>query len=969
MSYANESSASIAADRYPHRLSVVKHLGQASPSIAVAVRVARWLFVLAALVLVPGASLGQSLSMASIGGRVELDDGTPLAGVEIRATGPTLLGRRASTTSASGDYVLGLLPSGEFTLLFSGSNLEPVSRILSLEAGTTTRLDLTMHPAVLDSLDVVAESDTVSEISDNTIAANFSRQLVNTLPIDRTLRSVVLLAPGVTDNGPIANTGSANERAALMISGAPSYDSLYLINGVVVNENLRGQPQDLFIEDAIEDIRVETGRISAEYGRFTGGVVNVVTRSGGNRFTGSFRTTLTDGGWSANNKLDRESGIDNRSDSTDATYEATIGGPMLEDRLWFFGAARSAQLQYARSTSQITLPGDIKPIPVPYTHGLDERRLEAKLSGAPAPSHTLIASYLDYQLNETNSTFNPNILDIEMLVPVTYPSSMLALRYAGVVTNRLLVEGQYSERHSAIEQGGDELADRIAGTWLLDPLRGGARFHSPVSRPGAQRYDGESWSAKASYFLPTESLGSHDLRMGIERVEDYTRSNLPFSGSDFDVRTAGTIRRGSEVFPILAPGSTIIEYSPILTPNRGARLATDSVYFHDRALLGRRWTLDLGLRYDRNDDRAGDGFLISNTGSFSPRLGLSIDPHGGGRFVINAGYGVYVAKNQDAIAVFDLAGGGSASRFAWLYGGPCINCEVEASSVDLVPTDQALGALFAWFDAEGGVDRSPQRAEIPGFSTTLPAGSLEAPSVREYTLGVVANLGVGGYVRADLMLRDWENLYNGRIDTTTGKTEPDPYHGRVYDRLLVENSNRLDRTYQALQAQFFYRFSPAFYAQGSYTWSRLEGNFSPEQRCCAAGLAEIDRYPEYNEKSWNHPQGYLSSFGRPGWTAADQRHRLRLWLGGRVSMGRNELSAVLLQSLDSGLPYESAGQIDPTPWVANPGYVTPPRRVTYFFSEPAAFRTDTITSTNLALIWSLQIYRSSRFFIKPEVMN
>ena len=80
----------------------------------------------------------------------------------------------------------------------------------------------------------------------------------------RDIRDTVLLAPGVTD-------GAVNDQ--ITISGAMSFDNLFLVNGVVVNENLRGQPHDLFIEDAIQETTVLTGGVSAEYGRFTGGVV------------------------------------------------------------------------------------------------------------------------------------------------------------------------------------------------------------------------------------------------------------------------------------------------------------------------------------------------------------------------------------------------------------------------------------------------------------------------------------------------------------------------------------------------------------------------------------------------------------------------------------------------------------------------------------------------------------------------
>ena len=104
------------------------------------------------------------------------------------------------------------------------------------------------------------------------------------LPVLRTLNQAVLLSAGTSDTGPGGN---------ISISGSQSWESLYTINGVVVNENIRGQSLDLFIEDAILETTTITSSASAEYGRFAGGVVNTVTKSGGNEFSGSFRVNMT----------------------------------------------------------------------------------------------------------------------------------------------------------------------------------------------------------------------------------------------------------------------------------------------------------------------------------------------------------------------------------------------------------------------------------------------------------------------------------------------------------------------------------------------------------------------------------------------------------------------------------------------------------------------------------------------------
>ena len=109
-------------------------------------------------------------------------------------------------------------------------------------------------------------------------SANITAAEVNALPMGRTPYLISELMPGVTTNTPSPNQ--------LTISGGFAYDNVFLIDGVDVNDNLLGTSNDLFIEDAIGEVQVLTSGVSAEYGRFSGGVVNIVTKSGGNRVRG-----------------------------------------------------------------------------------------------------------------------------------------------------------------------------------------------------------------------------------------------------------------------------------------------------------------------------------------------------------------------------------------------------------------------------------------------------------------------------------------------------------------------------------------------------------------------------------------------------------------------------------------------------------------------------------------------------------
>src|SRR5436305_6777155 len=167
----------------------------------------------------------------------------------------------------------------------------------------------------------------------------------------RTIVATTNLAPNVTTTCP---------GGGLIIAGGQSYDSTYYVDGAVVNEVLRGQPQNLFIEDALQETTVQTGAISSEFGRFTGGVVTAVSKTGGNTLTGSLRDTVERPSWTSQTKF---APFPITSNKLQSEYEGTLGGPIVKDRLWFFGAGRYFDI----NTPQVfaAVPGD--PTIVPYS--------------------------------------------------------------------------------------------------------------------------------------------------------------------------------------------------------------------------------------------------------------------------------------------------------------------------------------------------------------------------------------------------------------------------------------------------------------------------------------------------------------------------------------------------------------------------------------------------------------------------
>ena len=938
-------------------------------SAAPRARAAVALLLLAGLSASTQAVEAQSLPTATLTGKVTDEDGAGLPGITLQLESRSLQGTRETSTSSTGDFLAALLPAGEYTVTFQADGMQTVTRTVTLPAATTVRLDQRMRPAAVAESVEVGPAAASAALTGPAVEANYDKRLVDSLPLDRSLRSIALLAPGVTDNGPSGNVGSTNDRKALMLSGAFSYSSLFLVNGVVVNENLRGQPNDLFIEDAIEETTISTGNISAEYGRFTGGVVNALTKSGGNDFHGSFRVSLNNDRWTANNPFDRALDRDSRVNEVTEVHEETFGGPVWKDHIWFFAAGRQSQLSDSRETRLSPRPpGDVDPASTPYVQSSDERRLEGKVTISPVSNWNLVASYIDSKLDERNLTSAAGVLlDTASLFSREAPYSLLALHGSGVATSRLFLEAQYSRRRSSLRTSSAIHSDRIRGTPIDDNTRGfTAAFHAPLGI-GAEpeRYDNESLSMKGVYFLPTPAAGIHEIHAGYERFFESAERNRHVSGSDFWIRGSSGIMRGTELFPVFRQGFARIEWQPVLQPSLASELVTDSVFLEDRLQLGRQWSFNLGVRYDGNRDRDTSGKLVVDSRDWSPRLSFRFDPKGDGRWEVHGGYARYVDKLHDNVV--NAASPAENATLVWRYQGPCINCDSSAPTGSLVSADQALRILFDWFDSTGGTASTPTvSAIVPGVSTRIAPG-LKPQSAREYSFGTGVALGPRGFVRADLLHRDYRDFHARRIDLSTGVSPP--AFGSVHDVAVVINSDAAKRRYTAVQTQFSWRLTDSLQAAGSYTWSRLTGNFRGEGPASSAQLAPfVDSYPEYSEERWGYPTGYLSGRGQTQ-PAVDQRHRARLWVVYQLPTRWGSLAAALLQSYDSGLPYDETGFIDPGSFVQNPGYVEPPSTVAYFFSRPAAYRTDDITRTDLALTVTFRPFRNVELFVRPDVLN
>ncbi len=915
-------------------------------------------------VLLLAAPLAAQNPTGELMGRVTDSTGGTLPGVTVTVTSPALQGSRTATTSGNGDYKIPFLPPGLYQVTYQLDGFQTTVREVKLSAAQTTPSNVRMQIGELtEEIVVTSQQAVISETL--TVATTITHDEIENLPISRDLSNAVRLAPGVTNSGFRSSTP--------VMAGAPSFENLYMINGVVINENVRAEILNLFIEDAVLETTTSISGISAEYGRFTGGVVNAITKSGGNRFDGSIRVNLTNDDWESRTPLTTGEKVDDISE----VYEGTLGGYFMKDHLWFFGAGRD------RSTSG-SLQTNFTNIQYPITD--EETRTELKLTISPAMNHTVIGSYLEIDRTRTNTDFG-TILDLRSLNPNRGdPQEIKSINYTGVLGSNFFVEGQWSQRDFIIGAGSGGPMDLIDGT-LIRTRNEGFRYWAATfcGECDDEQRDNENLLVKGSYFLSTEGSGSHDLVFGYDTFEDIRFVVNHQTGSDFTVYGSDVLRDGSGD-PIIDPasGSAVPIFDPSAASVPWVRwfavfnedlaqptsFVTNSFYVNDSWQMNDRWSFNIGVRYDENDGVDSSGTKVADDSKFAPRLGASWDVKGDGDLVVRASYATYVAGlNQQA----DQASpGGAIGSLRYDYAGAPINVGCTLG-VDCLTADEVLRQVFAWYESVGGVfdlalldPNAPivqfqNQNSVPGATSQI-QGGVKSPGVDELSFGISKRLGSRGLFRADVVLREWSDFYGAKTDIDTGQV--DTTTGPADVTLLGNFDDGITREYVGVMTQFRYRLTDRLNVAANYTWSDLDGNEVNESSNSAANYSGINSYPQYREASWNFPTGPLPS---------DQTHTLRAWAGyDIIDSDHHKLNVTWMENFFSGNPYNATFSFDPRPFVDNPGFADPPSSLTYFTDGRGALTTDDVHRTDLSLNYSFYVNAGNRrleVFIQPEVLN
>ena len=364
------------------------------------------LLIISALLLT--STLSAQRATGQIFGTVLDDQKAPLPGVSITAKGPRLVGSATTTTNGQGGYRLVALPPGTYDIEYNLPGFQPLLRKdIVLGAEQTLTVDITLSPsAITEQVTVIGQSPLI-DVKSTSRGGTMNRQTFSLLPKGRNFDSLLVTVPGVSNEPMLAGTS---------VDGASGAENMWYVDGISTTNLINGTSGQGVNYDFVEEVNFKSSGYNAEYGGSLGGVVSVLTRSGGNAFHGELLAYYNDEALTARR---RDILNYNNRDSNSTTHTQTasyyawdkyygaqkwsnieggfnLGGYIIKDRVWFFGSVMPNYNKYTRTLNFAIQTGSNSTAPPRDVHYKQiDWNAQAKLSAQPFKNLRISASVIN----------------------------------------------------------------------------------------------------------------------------------------------------------------------------------------------------------------------------------------------------------------------------------------------------------------------------------------------------------------------------------------------------------------------------------------------------------------------------------------------------------------------------------------------------------------------------------------------
>jgi hypothetical protein len=552
--------------------------------------------LLAALVASPSAE-AQSLT-GSVHGIVKDEQGAVLPGVTMTLTGRT--GTQQTVTDANGEYRFPGLEPGMYTVAADLSGFQTTRQEnVSVSIGSSVNVDIGLKVAgVQENVTVLADSPVV-DVKSSATDTKLSQDLLYNAPITRTAISVLNYAPGI-------NSSSA-------YGGESSSANSLLIDGVDTRDPSGGTPWTFYNYNLVEEVQVQGLGAAAEYGGFTGAVINTITKSGGNRFSGLFEVLGTNSDLATSNisaeTIEANPALREASKTTKyIDLTAQLGGPIKQNKAFFFVSAQRFLLEVDPS-GPVTRRHEVSP------------RLNFKVSLQPTNNDTF-TGHLQYDAYNIIGRAGVSALAAtdELTNREDAPEYVWLLNWRHLFGSNTFAEVKYT--------GWWGFYDLNPEVNLSGHLDLGTGLQS-VSQGWFYYADRERNQVNGSLTHYADKFGRHEFKFGAELERSMTRDRYGYTDGFFFNDYYG------------AP-YTAYSYGYDIT----AHNEREAVFAQDSWKLRDRLTLNLGFRGDFIRGTHPTVGKVFSTTSWAPRLGFAWDVTGDYRTVLKGSYGHYYEGAQ-----------------------------------------------------------------------------------------------------------------------------------------------------------------------------------------------------------------------------------------------------------------------------------------------------------------------------------
>lgn len=754
-----------------------------------------------------------------------------LPGVTITITSPALIGEKVLATDADGAFRVAGLPRGTYRVQADLQGfVSAVAENVEVNIGSTLAVSFELKAGVAETVEVTATR--VVDMVSVEPAYDISAEQVATLPKGRSWETMIEITPGVTRLRQADSEG-------LSFQGGSVSDNTYIIDGVDTTNTVTAARGQDFIFEFIDNIQVKTGFLGAEYGGALGGMVNVTSKSGSNQFRGSgnieYRSSGTTGGPRPRVRVMPTDSTKYEwvQDPEDPFWQldlgGTLGGPILADRLWFFGGYVPQIIEKSRTVT-FKPSGTVKS----YDQSTSRDYFMGKLTYRLADNVILSGgySYSPYevtgQLPSYDGTDDPSS-DFSVLGNVENKWSA-SVNFKWTVGSRLFIEGFAGYYARAAHNTGIPVADYVVfdttnyGMAGIPPeFQGPAGYKSGPYTLSYSQDDQQRLNLGLNVTSTFSGWGNHTLKFGVQHAVPKSELIYGFTADRMSMDWNASIlgQRGTYGF---YKNYDIGTSGDVTSDNTAA-------YIQDSWSPVPRWTFNLGLRLERESltplVKAGVSAPTIGFGpgeKLAPRLGVAWDVRGDGRWKLFANGGAFYDMLKHSLPRDGFGGGRFRVDYYTLDTYDWKSLDGKNPSGRLIYTVDASGSMPT-------VDPDMLPTRVDEYAVGL-----------ETQLGQTMNLGVQ-YMRRSLKHGiDGFQAADPAKPTTTINVIGNAGLGMVAALPGPVPWREFTRDYDGVEARLTKRLANNWSGSISYTFSRLFGNYD--------GLAQSIVGPSPNQGSY-----------------------------------------------------------------------------------------------------------------------